>query len=570
MKVNPAFQSNHKVEIGEENLGYTQGILDDGTYYEAELWVWDGCTNVSIILPEKQEYVPDNSFLARKTEEKIVDAGELTCAAEASDRSVLIQGMAIREESLCYEETSRYVDYLENMGLIEFPSQLRNGSASAYTDVLGNSVVQIIVTLDDPEYGVMANSRMHFAPFAGVHAEGEPVFKVIKGGKEPESIETDAKWDVPTLVKHANRILEEAQGIPDMTEEELMEYDAEYGYFQEEEDNIVGDGKYPVVTLCGSTRFKEEFFTMQRELTACGHIVLMPGVFGNTGDKVTEPQKKMLDDMHKQKIDMSDWIYVVNPDGYIGASTWSEIVYALIAGKGVRFAKYSNHAEWVTRRHLLEAEQLAFKQLDGLLHAQCVDLNEAIWFTVDDAARPGEEAYIFDPWIDLEANNGNVAFPDHNNSECAVNPLVAYPRQKVARFIENIIREKMPEFCTAEALFYNAYDHTTNHADEVKRSKFCSCLSCGSTFTPDNITRWVDDDQTPVCPRCSVDMVFGHDIGIPTDKEAIAAMSDYESACCKVDWDLKIGTFEYRDDLLFLAVDSVPMSEQSECKESVL
>ena len=36
----------------------------------------------------------------------------------------------------------------------------------------------------------------------------------------------------------------------------------------------------------------------------------------------------MLDEMHRQKIDMSDEIYVINLGGYIGESTKSEIEYA--------------------------------------------------------------------------------------------------------------------------------------------------------------------------------------------------------------------------------------------------
>lgn len=52
-------------------------------------------------------------------------------------------------------------------------------------------------------------------------------------------------------------------------------------------------GKYPVITLCGSTRFKEQF--------------------------------------------MADAIYVINVDGYIGESTRSEIEYALRNGKRVYY-----------------------------------------------------------------------------------------------------------------------------------------------------------------------------------------------------------------------------------------
>ena len=87
-------------------------------------------------------------------------------------------------------------------------------------------------------------------------------------------------------------------------------------------------GKYKVITLCGSTRFKEDFERVNRELTLLGNIVISVGCFGHSGDSFNEEQKVMLDDIHKRKIDMADAIYVINKDGYIGASTKSEIEYA--------------------------------------------------------------------------------------------------------------------------------------------------------------------------------------------------------------------------------------------------
>ena len=73
-------------------------------------------------------------------------------------------------------------------------------------------------------------------------------------------------------------------------------------------------GKYKVITLCGSSRFKDAFMEEQKRLTLEG-----------------------LDDMHKRKIDMADEIFVINVDGYIGSSTRSEIEYATATGKTVNY-----------------------------------------------------------------------------------------------------------------------------------------------------------------------------------------------------------------------------------------
>ncbi len=103
-------------------------------------------------------------------------------------------------------------------------------------------------------------------------------------------------------------------------------------------------GKYPVITLCGSTRFKDAFLEAQKRLTLEGNIVISVGLFGHSGDDEvwTEGMKEMLDDMHKRKIDMADAIYVINVDGYIGSSTRSEIEYAMHNGKKIMYLEKLN------------------------------------------------------------------------------------------------------------------------------------------------------------------------------------------------------------------------------------
>ena len=102
-------------------------------------------------------------------------------------------------------------------------------------------------------------------------------------------------------------------------------------------------GKYRVITLCGSTRFRDAFTEAQKRLTLEGNIVISVGLFGHSGDSEvwTEGTKEMLDDMHKRKIDMSDGIFVINVGGYIGSSTRSEIAYALSTGKTVEYLEKS-------------------------------------------------------------------------------------------------------------------------------------------------------------------------------------------------------------------------------------
>ena len=103
-------------------------------------------------------------------------------------------------------------------------------------------------------------------------------------------------------------------------------------------------GKYKVITLCGSTKFKDEFMETQKRLSLEGNIVISVGAFGHAGDNEvwSEGTKEMLDDMHKRKIDMADEIFVINKGGYIGSSTKSEIEYAHNHNKKVNYFTLPN------------------------------------------------------------------------------------------------------------------------------------------------------------------------------------------------------------------------------------
>ena len=97
------------------------------------------------------------------------------------------------------------------------------------------------------------------------------------------------------------------------------------------------NNKYNIITLCGSIKFKTDFMKIQEELTLNGNIVFAPNFFNNFKDKIDIETKKMIDEMHKQKIDMSNEIYVINVGGYIGESTKSEIEYAKAKGKKISY-----------------------------------------------------------------------------------------------------------------------------------------------------------------------------------------------------------------------------------------
>jgi hypothetical protein len=95
---------------------------------------------------------------------------------------------------------------------------------------------------------------------------------------------------------------------------------------------------HKIITLCGSTKFKNIFELINMKLTLLGKIILLPGCYVHTDNIIiSDKQKENLDLLHKEKILMSDCIYVINEDNYIGSSTKSEIEFAQYHNKPVYY-----------------------------------------------------------------------------------------------------------------------------------------------------------------------------------------------------------------------------------------
>lgn len=92
-----------------------------------------------------------------------------------------------------------------------------------------------------------------------------------------------------------------------------------------------------IVCLCGSTKYKQAYIWENARLTQEGYIVLSVGLWGHH-ERVFPDHviKNALDELHKRKIDLCDWVFVLDVGGYIGESTRSEIEYAEAHGKPVR------------------------------------------------------------------------------------------------------------------------------------------------------------------------------------------------------------------------------------------
>jgi len=93
-----------------------------------------------------------------------------------------------------------------------------------------------------------------------------------------------------------------------------------------------------IVCLTGSTRFKKEYDDMNKLFTMKGEIVLTVGWLTHRGtNEVTAKEKMMLDELHLRKIDLADYVFVIDKDDYIGDSTRNEINYAKAMLKPIRY-----------------------------------------------------------------------------------------------------------------------------------------------------------------------------------------------------------------------------------------
>ncbi|MBU2616565.1 MAG: hypothetical protein KKB79_01130 [Nanoarchaeota archaeon] len=101
---------------------------------------------------------------------------------------------------------------------------------------------------------------------------------------------------------------------------------------------ILRDDFPEIVTLSGSTRFKDQFLEVQRELGLEGKIVISVSVFGHADNlQLTEEQKVELDELHLRKIDLADTVYIIDVGGSIGESTRREIAYAKTHNKKIKY-----------------------------------------------------------------------------------------------------------------------------------------------------------------------------------------------------------------------------------------
>ena len=97
-----------------------------------------------------------------------------------------------------------------------------------------------------------------------------------------------------------------------------------------------------VVALCGSMKYQNEMIKIARNLEVTFGYCVLQCVYDFAGRNDTKLEREKIIRAHFKKIDLSDAIYVVNIDGFIGESTQKEINYALRKKKEVFYHEERN------------------------------------------------------------------------------------------------------------------------------------------------------------------------------------------------------------------------------------
>lgn len=90
-----------------------------------------------------------------------------------------------------------------------------------------------------------------------------------------------------------------------------------------------------VVTICGSMKFTNQMIEIATDLERKYGWCVIQCVYDIKKNQITTEELEKITNAHYKKINISDAIYVVNIDGYLGSATKKEIEYAKNNGKEI-------------------------------------------------------------------------------------------------------------------------------------------------------------------------------------------------------------------------------------------
>jgi len=70
-----------------------------------------------------------------------------------------------------------------------------------------------------------------------------------------------------------------------------------------------------------------------------------------------------------------------------------------------------------------------------------------------------------------------------------------------------------------------AHRYCADNRGQLEASNVAGCFHCLRTFSPGEVTEWIWEEGTAVCPKCGVDAILAGQTGLPvTDPAFLKAM----------------------------------------------
>ena len=172
-----------------------------------------------------------------------------------------------------------------------------------------------------------------------------------------------------------------------------------------------------IITLCGSMKFKKEMMEVAERMALDGNCILTPVYSTQNNIERTEIQLERLKKEHFRKIELSDAIFVVNKNNYIGQSTNLEIEYAKKLGKEIMYLEPEEKDNNLTKN-----ENIKFNSLIPELSVSNIDISKKFYMNLGFQIKyeRKEDKFCFlqleENQIMIEENNnnwntGNLEYP---------------------------------------------------------------------------------------------------------------------------------------------------------------
>ena len=82
-------------------------------------------------------------------------------------------------------------------------------------------------------------------------------------------------------------------------------------------------------------------------------------------------------------------------------------------------------------------------------------------------------------------------------------------------YIQTIIKANTMTNETDETDKIAQHRHAMHNKKELLNSLICGCFYCLKIYKPTSIKKWVDNDNTAICPYCGIDSVIGNHSQLP-------------------------------------------------------